>query len=565
MIPIAPPVLLEAPAPEPLGALLARARKARAEGQMPQAIQAYDAILTQVPDHETALLERAVTLSWMGHYQEAKAGFLAFQKAFPARALEADLNLARLAAWQDHSDEALRLLDPWTRQEHRQALLDSATYLAWSGRLPESLQRLHRWLVAHPEDKEARLQEATVLGWGGQFKGAQDAYGRVLAQSPQDREALAGLARLEVWQGNPREARRILGLMAAEGLAHKDTQLLLAQIELAEGQTRLARARAERLRAGGSAQKEARELLEDLVDAKGPWVEWSLTRMDTNEGLRTDDPTLHARLPLGDGQVDLASTTHGTDFRGTSRSTGDVSLALTHPMGPQLWAAVSGSRLNRVGANSASGYSLALGYAPRPGVDLRLDQGRSWAIYTPAALALRTAFTTTDLSATWRLGQDRHTLSAGLGHAGVSAGSTRSSYVASYEYRFPVLALDLRGGLLSRGFDYSESLPLGFFNPLRYRWNGLTGSLGWHRGRSFESSLILRAGQQTVNGSTAQFTWGYSLALIWNPRPWPLSAFASWSQSVAGLPVVDPTDASQYRDHTLRFGLRIKGGHWHRP
>ena len=559
MIPLAPPTLQEAPVPESLGALLARARKDRETGRMAEAVQAYDAILAQVPNHETALLERAVTLSWMGHYQDSRAGFIAFQKAYPARALDADLNLARIAAWQDHSEEALRILGPWVQQEQRQALLDSATYMAWSGRLPESLRRLRRWLVAHPEDREARLQEATVLGWDGQFEAARASYHQVLAQFPQDREALAGLARLAAWEGDPQKARKLLNQMDAGGLAHKDSQLLLARIELAEGRARKARVTAEKLTSDGSTQKEAQELLEDLVDAHGPWVELSTVRMDTNEGLRTEDPTLRARLPVGDGHLDLATTDHDTDFRSTSRSTGEASLGLTQPLGPRMQASVLGSRMSRLAGDPAYGYGLALDYAPLAGLGLHLDQGRSWAIYTPAALALRTSFTSTNFSTTWRPGQERHVLSAGVGQADISAGSTRKTYFASYEYRFPTAGLDLRGGLLSRGFGYSQTLPLGFFNPERYRWNGLTGSASWHKGRVFESSLALRAGQQTVNGSSAQFTWSYTLALTWNPHPWPLSLFASWSQSVAGLPVADPADPANYRDHTLRFGLRLRG------
>ena len=107
MVPVSfPPALVEAQA-EPLGALLTRARQARDLGHFAEAIKAYDAMLAQVPDHETALLERSETLGWMGQYPAAKEGYLAFRKQYPARALSADLALAKLAAWQNRSSEAI--------------------------------------------------------------------------------------------------------------------------------------------------------------------------------------------------------------------------------------------------------------------------------------------------------------------------------------------------------------------------------------------------------------------------------------------------------------------------
>jgi len=567
MLPLTLPPAIQVP--EPLGVLLQRARTARDAGRLTEAIQAYDAMLAQVPDHETALLERAETLGWAGRYAEAREGYLAFRKDFPARALTADLALARLAAWQDHTAESLAILDPWLKQEQRQALLDAATYLSWSGRLPESLVRVRRWLLAHPEDREAILLEARVLAWAGRNAEAREAYSRILKQTPGDREALTGLARLSLWEGDAPAARQILDRMPAEVLAHPESQLLLAQVEAAEGRTRSARRRAETLSRGGPAQRDAEALRDDLVRAQGPWIELSADRTDTSEGLRTENPGLRARVPLGDGALDLGLASHRSDFQGALRDPSEATLGLSYPLGGHLSASGSLTRISDAGGEPAWGYALGLGYAPFPGLDLNLAHGRTLALFTPQAVALRTAFVTTDLGGTWRFGQGRHALSGGLGQADVSSSlggaaqtSTRHSHMASYEYRFPVTAVDLRGGLMLRGFGYDPSLPLGFFNPGKYRWSGVFGSAAWRRGRMLEIALGAQAGNQTVNGGAGQFTWSYRLGITWSPAPWPIDLSAWWSQSVAGLPVTTPVDPSAYREHTLGMSLRFRGKRW---
>ncbi|GLH70555.1 hypothetical protein GETHPA_20880 [Geothrix rubra] len=565
MVPLPAPPAIQAP--EPLGVLLDRARKAREAGRLGEAIQAYDAMLAQVPDHETALLERAETLGWAGRFAEAREGYLAFRKAYPARAYTSDLALARLAAWQDHTAEALARLDPWVKQEQRQALLDSATYLSWSGRLPESLARVRRWRLAHPEDREAILLEARVLAWAGRNAEARGAYDRLLAQAPGDREALAGLARLSIWEGDTAGARRILDRMPAAALAHPESQLLLAQVEAAEGRTRSARRRADALAQGGPAQRDAEELRDDLARARGPWVELAADRTDTSEGLRTENPALRARVPLGDGALDLGLASRRSDFQGALRRPSEASLGLSYPLGARMTLSGAVRRISDSGGGPAWGYTLGLGATPLPGLDLSLSRERSLALFTPQAAALRTAFVSTDLGATWRFGQGRHALSGALGQADVTSSalgltSTRRSHMASYEYRFPVTALDLRGGLMIRGFGYDRTLALGFFNPERYRWSGLFGSAAWRRGRTFELGLGAQAGTQTVNGGAGQFTWSYRAGATWHPRAWPADLSAWWTQSVAGLPVTTPLDPAAYREHTLGLSLRIRGNHW---
>ena len=564
-----PPALLEPPPAESLGVLLERARKARDHGNYPGAIQAYDAMLSQVPTHETALLERAETLGWAQQFVAAREGYLAFRKAFPARALTADLALARLAAWQDHSAEALAILDPWIKQEQRQAVLDAAKYLSWGGRLPESLVQTRRWLVTHPEDLEAMLLEARVLSWAGLNAQARGSFYRVLTLDKTNREALIGLARLALWEGNTKAARQMVGVMPPEVLAHPEAQVVLAQVEVAEGKTRSALSRARTQAESGPAQRDATELRDDLVRAFGPWVEITANRTDTSEGLRTETPSLRARVPLGDGALTLASSIHRVKFNGDEHQPSETSIGVAYPMGWGLNATGIFNRVSDVGGVSASGYVLGLGYTLSPGLDLTVNRERSYALFTPQALAFRTVFVSTDLGATWRFGQGRHAVNGSVGQTDVTASggisvltSTRRSHALSYEFRFPVTLFDLRGGLLTRSFGYSQTLPLGFFNPESYRWDGAFTTATWRRGRIFEVMVGAQTGSQTVNGGHSQFTWAYRTGLTWCPPSCPLDYSIWWTQSQAGLPVTTPLDPSAYREHTLGFSLKLRGTHW---
>lgn len=553
-MPMIPPAQIQ-PAPEPLGVLLARARRDRDQGRLPEALAAYDALLAQAPEHETALFERSQVLSWMGRYREAEAGYLDFRRRHPGRGLEADLRLAQVAAWEGRFDLAQARLEAWIAAGQRAAVLDGATYLAWEGRLGASLARLASWLRDHPGDREAAQLEAKVRSWTGRTEEARRAFNALLARWPGDREATLGLARLSLWAGDPEGARRVLAGLPEAERTHPDSRLLEAQLLAAEGRPREARAR---LAGGDLPGKEARDLREDLVDRQGPWVEAAFARTDTSEGLRVEEPGLRARLPLGEGFAEGSWVGRRLTLGDLLQRPTEAGLTLNHPLGARLWASASLRRATP-GGEAATAHSLSLGWSPRPDLSLQLEQARQLATWTPAATATRVALSGLDLSGTWRPGGGTTLLSAGGGRARVSAGSLRRSFFIALEHRRPFAWGDLHGGLSARGFGYSESLPLGFFNPERYRYQGLALGASWRRGRELELGLDARLGRQTVNQDPARTTWGWSAAASWRPGSGPALLFATWGQVVAGLPVTTAVDPASYREHTLRFGLRIRG------
>ncbi len=552
-MPLLPPAQIQQ-APESLGALLGRARASKDRGQLAEALAAYEAMLTQAPEHETALLERAQVLSWMGRFKEAEAGYTEFRRRYPSRALDADLRLAQVAAWDGRFTQAQARLEPWVAAGHRQAVIDACTYLAWEGRLGASLEHLAPWLRAHPDDLEAAQLDAKVRSWTGRTAEARQAFQAILHRWTGDREATLGLARMSLWASDPEGARRALAGLPEAERQHADSRLLEAQLQAAEGHPKAARAT---LASGRLPGKDAQDLREDLVDRQGPWLEAAFARTDTSEGLRVEEPGVRARLPLGDGFAEGSWTGRRITLGTQEEKPTETGLMLSHPLGAKWWA--NGSlRRTELGGKAASSHSLGLGWSPLPGLSFSLEQSHQLATFTPTATAGRVSLSGLDLSGTWRPQGGPTALSAGAGRFNISAGSVRRSFFVALEHRLPFTWGDLHGGLSTRGFGYSETLPLGFFNPERYRYQGLSLGAAWRRGREFELGLDARLGRQSVNQDPTQTTWGWSASASWRPALGPALLFASWGATEAGLPVTTTVDPASYREHTLRFGVRIR-------
>jgi tetratricopeptide (TPR) repeat protein len=557
VLPPPPPPPQEAPAPASLAVLLSQAREARDAGRFDGALAAYDAMLIQAPEHETALLERAQVLAWAGRFPEAEAAYRTFRTRHPEGALTADLRLAQLAAWQSRTDEALRRLDPWLRQGQRQAVLDGATYEAWDGRLRPALARLQDWSRLHPDDTEALALRAKFLSWADQSREAERLYRAVLQIHPEDREARLGLARLALWRDDPAGAAQALAALPPTEQAHPDARLLAAQVALAEGRLQEARTRTEALAREGRLPQDVRDLRLALADRQGPMAELSGARTDTSDRLRMEELRLRGAVPFFDGALEGWGVRREVSLGGAQARPSEVGLGLSQALPARLWVSGSAARVQDLGAEGATTWQLSLGWTPAPGVELGLNHGLEWATFTPAATVLRLSLRTTGLEAGWRPGGGLHHFGGGYAVTDLSAGSTRRAWSLSYDAKRPFSGWELRGGAQLRGFGYSETLPLGFFNPGSYRYQGLSGGASLKRGSRFELSVDLRAGRQEVNGD-GQTTWGPSLAASWQPAGWTTTFFANWTKTYAGLPVTAAGDPSEYREAALRLGLRVR-------
>ena len=344
----------------------------------------------------------------------------------------------------------------------------------------------------------------------------------LLALAPADAEALLGLAQLDLWSGRPGRARAL-------------ARPLL----------------------DGPAGRDARRLVDDVVAAEGLWVAPRHVSTETSDGLVSRLTLVTARVPVADGHLDVeggwTEVSLGDGYEGSSLA----ALGVAYPLGPRL--ALDAGAGYRADFGGEPGISARAGATLRParGLALRLDAARALLDATPRAVALGGWLQSYDASLAWTFGGGRSTVAAGGGRAWLDAGSTRGALSFSGEHRLPLRAVALRAGFLARGFGYSETLPLGFFNPERYRYGGLTGGATLRRGRLVELDASLQGGVQEVNEDDARFTWGYALSLAVAPERWPVQLVAGWAQSFAGLPVTVPEDPDTYREDTFRVGLRL--------
>ncbi len=507
---------------EDLGALLVRARRERDAGHYAQALAAYDGMLAVVPEHETAQYERAQTLSWAGRYADAIAQYRTFRSAYPQRAFDADVRIAQVVAWSGDTRGAVAVLAPWVRDGKREALLDAARYESWAGRYAPARELLHRVLADHPRDSEATL----------------------------------ALARIALWEGDARTARAELSGLDEQAMRAPDAQVLEAQVEGAEGRARAARTRLEALVSRGAGGREAKELLDEMGRSSGPWVEFGASRTDTNEGLVDETPSGRARLPLGEGRIDLRWSSHRSAVAGTSARSQFLGATAGYTLAPGIVATGDVVYASDIGGDPAWGGTLTLSARPARGLDARVAWGRGWVDYTPSAAAKRIAMDTLEAGATWAPGA--WVVDGGVARAKISAGSTRSSIALSGERRFKLTPFQLRTGAVVRGFGYSETLPLGFFNPERYRFGGLTAGVTLRRARAWEVSFDARGGWQRVNDDPRQFAWGWGLSGSWQPGGGRWTVTAGYAASRAGLPTVSSADPAAYRDHTVRAAVRVQ-------
>jgi tetratricopeptide (TPR) repeat protein len=563
MILFAVPALQEPPQMPDAEVLLEQARELRGQKKWAEAVAVYTRMLTLWKDHQLALFERAQTLSWMKRFDEAIRDFKRHREVYPELAAESEPALARVTAWSKRFKEAVRILEPYVARGDRQAILDTATFLSWDGQFNRSLSLTGTWLSTHPEDREFLILRGRVLGWRGKHGQARKAYEAALAQAPGDREALLGLAQLDLWAGDPEAAELRLAGLKPEEAQSPEVELMRSQIDQRMGRLRSARARAESLRENPEVHDDVQSRFRDLADAQGPWAEMSQTRTDSNDGLRSQSQHLDGAIPLLDGSLRVGGTFNLLDQTGQSeRRPQEWSLGLRQPLGSRVSFAAQVGHIDDVGGSPATTHSLSLGLRAAPGLNIALSQTFGPNLDTPLAVDLRTTIRTWNLDESWVFNQTLDHLNLSFSRAFLSAGATQNSLRLDAGHRFPFEHGEWRAGLASRLQDQNQILNVGFFAPEHYRYYGATGGASLSQEERWDVALDVWAGSQTVNQDTSQFSWGYTLAGNWSPKASPLTLFASWGQSVAGLPISDTTNPSSYRDHTVRFGIKIRGNAW---
>ena len=559
MIPLLFPASLQAtppPSDAEMGRLHGLAKQARNQSHWEEALRAYDAMLTLDPWHETALFERAQTLGWAKRYPECVAAWRLFRERAPWRSREADQNLAMMASWGRIFEVSLTTLEPYVQKGERWAVLDSAKYLSWAGRYRESLARSAGWIRTHPEDKDALLMHARVLSWDGRLKDAHAAFESLVVRFPDLADARTGLAQVSLWTGRVEQARSVWNQVPKEVRETPEGKLLEGQIQLAEGHRRSGLGQLGPLAAqGSSVQRDAEDLIRGSAEANGPLVEFGQSRTLTNEPLRMLDSSIRARVPLWDGSIGLSHVLHNAELGGAESEAHETAASLSYPWGPLRVSAVVG-RMTGLGGDPAGFHQLGLAWRLGHGAELDLVQGRSVVVFTPQATAQRVGIQSTDLAFSLTGFEDVLRLQGGT--ASVSAGNDRKTWSAAYEHHWRLSPVTLSAGLTSLGLGYSETLPLGFWNPERYIFHGVTGGAAFERGR-FSCSVQGRWGRQVTDQQGWSTGQGYGANLSWGIGRSPLTLLLGWSSSTSGINAVSASDPSTYREQTFRWGLRVAG------
>ncbi len=560
MILLMPPVLQEPPTTPDAGALLEEARELRSQKKWSEAVAIYSRMLEIWKDHQLALFDRGQTLSWMKQFEASRRDLKRHREVYPELAASTDPVLARVTAWSKHFKEAVAILKPYVHLGDRQATLDTATFLSWDGQWSRSLSLAQGWLQAHPGDRDFQVLVGRVAGWSGQHKRARLSYEHILKEAPKDRAAVLGLAQLDLWAGDPDAAAARIALLNPDDTAASETQLVVSQIDQRLGRLRKSRSRALAVEGDPEVQEDAQSRLRDLAEAQGPWVELSQTRTDSNDGLRSQVGRIDGSLPLFDGSLRVGGAFNFLEQPGQpDRRPEAWMLGLNFPLGTCFTTSAQVGRFKDPGSDPATPLGLALGWRIAPALNLSLSQTLDPNLATPKAVSLHTSTRTWGLGASWGFNQTLDHLGGTVERALLPEEVARTGFRGEAGHRFPMDGGEWRAGVSTRWANQSRTLDLGFFNPQRYRYYGLTAGGTLSQEGRWELTLDAWGGRQTVNQDSSQFSWGYTLAGSWSPGPSFLTLFASWSQSVAGLPIADPIDPSNYRDHTARFGLRLRG------
>jgi tetratricopeptide (TPR) repeat protein len=145
-------------------------------------------------------------------HKEWDRAYAAFQGVLQQRPCDADAlyYLERIAQeWEqerDRFESAIALYQQILTCAPNQAsaLYHMGRLLAWTDRLSEAEEALHRALALQPEATDIQLQLASVLLWEDKFDASADLYEKVLSRQPCLPAALEGLEKVAaVWSADP--------------------------------------------------------------------------------------------------------------------------------------------------------------------------------------------------------------------------------------------------------------------------------------------------------------------------------------------------------------------------
>lgn len=146
--------------PEAPEALRVRGMALEQEGRLEAALALHDRAISKASSPWAALERRALVLSWLKRFNEARETYLRIiesEEAGEPLRVRSQLRLAEMRAWQKDYDAALRMLRELSK--------------------------------AHPNDVEVLLLQGRILEWAGRFREAKAVYSRILTRDSRNAEA----------------------------------------------------------------------------------------------------------------------------------------------------------------------------------------------------------------------------------------------------------------------------------------------------------------------------------------------------------------------------------------
>lgn len=545
--------------------VLARADSAWQAGSYLLATSLYETAVVRDSSASLAIFRLATLRAWDNRSDEAVRLFRRYVALNPGYA-EGRVALARTLAWGGHYTSALAIYDSVIAQNgtYREAALGRAQTLAWSGQLPLALAEYKRWIADHPTDREASLGYARALSWNGQFDDAEAMYTQLARTG--DADAQKGLARVIAWRGELQRSehawRQVLDIRPndAEALTGLG-QILSLQGRPSDAETALQRA----LQVDPS-YGDARALLR--------WVQADLRPSATITGLGTNDSdhnratTLlvdYARLGWWNTTLGGRYTGRRANFAAIDSRVDGVDLfarwqpgtweiradaGVTHHSSTLIVSPAKAPNIGSAGLQVSGHLSRAL----------KLGIGASRAPFDETALLIANAVVSSEYSGEGELALPaRFTLSAGASRARLTGGSrdnTRDAFSSSLRWAYNRQWSIAVGG---RQFGYDTTSTDGYFAPRRYTLGEVSGrgrvggQLGWN------ADADIGVGRQSIEffGSSAGSRLAERAALSAGYRFDP-SREISLLSGYANVAAPGQTSTSEYRMYS--FALRARFG-----
>lgn len=440
----------------PAHASIEEADRAFRDGDYPQSLHLYEAVLEDDPDNPAALFRSGLLLSWEDRLPEA---------------LERYDHLLRVAPG------------------HREGRIERAKVLSWDGRLDEAVAALQRTLDDHPHDRQAELSLARCHAWNGDYAAARSVYGELLARDPADIEARVGAARAEAWSGRQRQARAGYRRALEDDPDNKDALVGLAYLDLWEGDAASAHRRAVDLSGRHPDDRDVRELHRATSKAVSIRVLANFDTVDDSDDNRIDTHDLSAGGWLG-SRVRLGGGLAYYRMRDPSARATIESVYATLGLHPGRGQEIALRLAHERNEGGTFDESYLLGRAAYTwGLDrlwqVGLAASRNGFHYSPRLATSDITWDEGQLSIRGRVRQHWRLFVIG-GAADFSDGNARANFLTGFTYRWPVEGLTLESGYTFRFLDYDRQLLNGYFDPsdftshvVHVRGNGSFGRAPW--------------------------------------------------------------------------------------